>query len=283
MKTSRFFLIVVLASGLASLGSHRSDDTVHRAADTAAPSAQTAVRFKTESVCQVPVLSRAIAFKGGATTGEEVTVRLDTARHTYEIRIDASKTPGRQGMRRNGTLVLDRQDCSYRLSGEAAARLAVNKDGILFGGVRPGTAEQDSPALIVAFKNTSRDILDLSGHWWVFESRNPADFPAAGHAGAAYEARILPDGHFSNCELSDNGPDDQCNSFLGRIHFNGKVFVSEDENGNTATLVVGRVADKLVPILLQQDDKGSGMRFFAPRKPLPPPLPTGRKQLPTTQ
>lgn len=269
MKTSRLILIAALASGLASVGSNGSGGIEQRATGAASPvpAAPAAVRFRQDGVCPVPVLTRAMPFKGGATTGEEVTVRLDTARRAYEIRIDASATPGRQGLRRRGTLTLDRQDCSYRLSGEKAVRLAVSKDGILFGGIDPGTPDQESPALIVAFKNTSRDIVDLSGNWWVFESRSAAEAEKSQdrRSGTAYEARILPDGEFSNCELQESA-NGRCAARVGHIHFNGTVFVSQEEDGKRATLVVGRAGEKLVPILLQQGSPGSGMRFLAPHK-----------------
>ncbi len=278
MKTGRFLLIAVLASILASVGVNGGDGSGQNWPGfgwSLAPSTPPAVKFRKEGLCSVPILSRTIAFKGGTTTGEEVTVRLDTARHTYEIRIDASKTPGRQGMRRQGKLLLDQRDCSYQLSGEAATRLAVNKDGVLFGGLDTEAADMadaESPALIVAFKNTSTDIVDLSGSWWVFESRSRG----ARHAGAAYETRILPDGQFSQCELND-GASRRCSSRIGRIHYNGKVFISREENGNIETLVVGRVAGKLVPIQLQQNSSGSSMRIFAARQPsaLAPETPLG--------
>ena len=108
MKTGRFLIIVALASVLASVGANGGGGIGQRwpglGWHTAAP-APAAVKFRTEGACPVPILSRAIAFKGGATTGEEVTLKLDTSRHTYEIRIDASKTPGRQGMLRHGKLL----------------------------------------------------------------------------------------------------------------------------------------------------------------------------------
>ncbi|HTN65323.1 MAG TPA: hypothetical protein VL051_03935 [Burkholderiaceae bacterium] len=265
MKTGRFLIVVALASVLASVGTNGDGGIGQRwpgfGWHAAAAPPSPAVKFRNEGACPVPILSRAIAFKGGTTTGEEVTVRIDTARHTYEIRIDASRTPGRQGMRRRGTLLLDRQDCSYRMSGEASARLAVNKDGVLFGGLDMRTGDADLPVLIVAFKNTSADLVDLSGSWWVFESRHGS----SGHAAGAYEARILPDGRFSQCELKDANHG-QCTSRIGRIYYNGTVFVSQEENGDTGTLVVGRVAGKLVPILLLQSEAGSGMRILAPRR-----------------
>ncbi|OGS97317.1 MAG: hypothetical protein A3K04_00555 [Gallionellales bacterium RBG_16_56_9] len=289
MKTGRFLILAALALTLASFGGNGAGGiagTEHRWSDAVRPLAAAlppppVLQFRQEGVCPVPVLNRAIAFKGGATTGEEVTVKLDTARHTYEIRIDTSKTPGRQGMRRRGKLLLDPRDCSYRLSGEATARLAVNKDGVLFGGLDADTEEPEAPAVIVAFKNTSADIVDLSGSWWVFESRNGN----AGRRRSAYLVRILPDGQFSQCEL-DDGAADECRPLIGKLHYNGTAFVSQEENGNVGTLVVGRVAGKLVPILLQQDETGSGMRILAPqrRQAAPaPPTPDARPQLPQGQ
>ncbi len=278
MKTSRLLLLFALACGLVGIESNGGRPSRHAGADwmeLEPPSSAAAVRFRQDGICAVPVLTPAAPFKGGATTGEEVTVRLDTAHKTYEIRIDTSIAPNRRGMRRQGTLVLDRSDCSYRLSGEPAARLAVSKDGILFGGLASDAPEQEAPELIVAFKNTSRDLSDLSGNWWVFESRAPRDQDAP-RSGVAYEARILPDGQFSHCALKA-GADSRCGAYLGQIHFDGKVFVSRDENGTRATLVVGRVGAKRVPILLQQEGADAGMRFLAPRKnkseaaPLPQP------------
>jgi hypothetical protein len=270
MRTSRFLLLAMVTSGLASVGQNGSVWTGTPFSATAAPAAAPpAISFRKEGACQVPVLNRSMPFKGGATTGEEVTVKLDTARHQYEIHIDASKTPGRHGMRRKGTLMLDHSDCSYRLSGETAARLEVNKDGILFGGVDPGVPGQETPALIVAFKNTSRDLVDLRGNWWVFGSRNSSDVAMATQSVIAYEARIFPDGYFSRCELKSAGG--QCNARIGRIFFNGSVFVSQENNGTSGTLIVGQVPGKRVPILLQQGPDGSGMRFFAQHKLNPPP------------
>lgn len=267
MKTGRFLIIVALASVLASVGANGGGGIGQRWPGFGWRSAvpePAAVKFRTEGVCPVPILSRAVAFKGGATTGEEVTLKLDTSRHIYEIRIDASKTPGRQGMLRRGKLLLDQHDCSYQLSGEAAARLAVNKDGVLFGGIEADVtdaADAESPALIVAFKDISTNLADLSGNWWVFESRNGS----ARRSGAAYEARILPDGRFSRCELKDVA-NTQCSSGTGRIYANGAVFINQQENGDSETLVVGRVAGKLVPILLRQGSAGSGMRILAPHR-----------------
>lgn len=276
MKTSRFLGVAILTCGLASVvpgGGARFGPQPAAAGlqTTAGPPAT--IRFRQDGVCQLPILTRATTFKGGATTGEEISVSLDTRRNLYEIRIDASKTPGRQGMRRTGSLVLDRDDCTYRLPAEASAQLTVNKYGILFGGVDAGIPEQAAPALIVAFKDTSSDLASLSGSWWVFEGGNNADLSLARQAGTAYEVRILPDGRFSNCELQGSAGS-QCGAPLGRIFFNGKVFISQDEHGNAATLVVGLAAGKLVPILLQQGDpeagiREAGMRFLAPHEPAP--------------
>lgn len=273
MRTSRFLLLAMVTSGLASVGQNGSVGTGVPFSAAAAPAADTApaVRFRKEGPCQVPVLNRRVSFKGGATTGEEVTVRLDTAHHQYEIHIDASKTPGRQGMRRRGTLTLDHSDCNYRLSGETAARLEVNKDGILFGGIDSGVSGEESPALIIAFKNTSRDLVDLSGNWWVFGSRNSSDLAVSTQPASAYEARIFPDGHFSRCELKSAGG--LCSAGIGRIFFNGTVFVSQENDGNSGTLIVGQVPGKRVPILLHQGPEGSGMRFFAQHKSASTPSP----------
>jgi len=270
MKTSRLLLLFTVACGLAGIGSggYRAPVAGSDWIDAEAPATAAAVRFRQDGICPVPVLTPATPFKGGATNGEEITVRLDTARNAYEIRIDASSVPARRGMRRSGTLTLDRGDCSYRLSGEAAARLAVSKDGILFGGLATDTPDTNAPALIVAFKDTSQELGDLSGSWWVFDSRAPPERDAP-RSGVVYQTRIRPDGQFSQCALKaagDPDADDGCGAYLGQIHFDGKVFISRDEHGNRATLVVGRVGDKRVPILLQQEGAEAGMRFLAPRK-----------------
>lgn len=218
------------------------------------PLTSAAIKFRGDGDCRVPVLTPVTVFKGGATTGEKVTVRLDTIANRYEIRIEASGSSDRQGTTHSGTLKLERSDCLYRMSGETGAQLAVNKDGILFGGITSGTSDETSPALIVAFKNTSHNVADLIGDWWVFDSdhqhnnqEGTTDLTTAERSAAAYETRIEASGHFRNCDLKDRVVT-QCWRY-GNIFFNGTDFVSQEEDGNSAMLVVGRVAGKYVPIL----------------------------------
>lgn len=287
MKISSGMLLVVLATNLVAYhhsGARHTAPPVRLAGLSTVSDTLPAIQFRSEGNCRVPVLTPAAAFKGGTTAGEEVTVRLDTAAKRYQIRIDASITAGRQGVNHNGRLTLDRSDCLYRMSGEAAAQLAVSKDGILFGGLRSDAPDATSPALVVAFKNTSRDIADLSGNWWVFGGSNErsgsgheANLRPAERSAAAYETRIDADGNFRNCDLKDQSAS-QC-ARHGRIFFDGTHFISQEEGGGSGTLIVGQVAGKRVPILLQQTARPA-MRFFAPHTDAAPAPP---RRLPSQQ
>lgn len=205
------------------------------------------LQFRWVDHCSIPVLHEGLAFEGGLTSGERVTVRLDTEANTYQFRIEEVWHTGQPARRQAGSMALDATDCTYVFGNDEAVRVAVNKDGVLLGKIESGGAV---PVRIVAFSSVSNRLEDLAGAWSVVSDD-----------GTAEEARVRADGTFSHCSLTHATPM-QCAPDTGQITAIHNAFRATDTTGQGGTVVVGKVAGEAVPILLNQGNHLPGMRFL---------------------
>lgn len=95
-----------------------------------------------------------VAYKGGNTWGEELTVSLDPATMAYVVTIDAS-LQRTAGTTRSGTLTPLAQECTYA-SDESGAVFTLAAGGILQGGVNAPSGSAFAPLL--AFRNTFQNV-----------------------------------------------------------------------------------------------------------------------------
>jgi hypothetical protein len=225
----------------------------------------TPLQFRWVDHCSIPVVHEGLAFEGGLTSGERVTVRLDTEANTYQFRIEEVWHTGQPARRQSGSMALDTTDCTYVFGNDEAVRVAVNKDGVLLGKIERGGAV---PVRIVAFSSVSNRLEDLAGTWSIIGDD--------GTSIASEEAHVRADGTFSHCSLTHATPM-QCAPDTGRIAVINNAFRATDTTGQGGTLVVGKVAGEAVPILLNQGDHLPSMRFLV-RRPESVPVADAQRQ-----
>lgn len=218
--------------------------------------------------CRLPQLLPDVVFKGGTAAGEEISVRIDTDNHLYDIAIDASSNLRRQGTKRHGTLIADRTNCMYQLEGESTAPLRIDPRGILLGRLG-GMTEGAAPVSFVAFRETSNRLSDLVGNWLVSGRERVMDSGTPSKPIAQYELHVRPDGRLQQCTVSADAKEKKkrnpahCLPMGARVVAQGSVFRLVEKDGSDTTLILGKVADAYVPILLRRGATGQGLRVFA--------------------
>lgn len=223
------------------------------------PASGTEITFRQQGACTVPVVDERLVFRGGLTSGEQINLRLDTTLNTFRFRIDAAREAGSRAYVRSGKLSLDQGDCSYGLSGDQKVRVAINRDGVLFGSIDNGGAV---PVRIVAFSSVSNRLADLAGDWRIVGD----GMAAAGDQGtpAVRQARIRSDGTYSRCSLTHASPL-HCMPNTGRIALIDHTFTTVESDGHRGELILGKAGSRLVPILLRPDNRHGGLHFLVPQ------------------
>lgn len=216
------------------------------------------ILFQDQGACSVPVIDERVVFKGGLTSGEQVSMRLDTSAKTYRFQIDATRESGRRATLRTGQITFDEQDCSFVLSGDRKVRIAINRDGVLFGSI---TNDGAAPVRMIAFSSVSNRLADLAGDWRIV---GHGSRPVQDGVSLRSEARIRVDGTYSRCSLTHVSPMD-CIPDTGRIALGHNAFTTIETDGHRGDLIIGRVGDRLVPILLRPNDKQQGLHFLIPQ------------------
>lgn len=217
---------------------------------TDAASPQSALQFVTHGHCQIPVLTESDTFQGGMTTGEQVTLALDTKARSFRFQIEAAWHAGQPARVRTGEVHFDEADCTYRLGDEETIQIAVNHEGVLFGSM--DSAERN-PVRIIAFRNVSRQMKDLAGTWRVIGDD--------GISASMQETQIRVDGTFSRCSLTHANPL-ECVPDTGRITRTSNAFQANERSGHGGILIVGKMGDATTPLLLRPDDPAQGMRLL---------------------
>lgn len=230
----------ILLSAVQSLAGHAPTQALHA----------TPIQFRQERHCAIPILHETRSFQGGLTSGERITISLNTEKNTFRFRTEAAWHAGRPSRLRTGNMTMDDADCTYVLNSDEPTRVAVNKDGVLFGSIDFGGSV---PVRIVAFSEISQRMADLAGAWRIIGDD--------GMSTRMQEARIRLDGTFSRCSLTHSNPM-QCVPDTGRITLISDTFQATDSGGHGGTLVVGKVAGQAVPIMLRPDDPDQGLRFL---------------------
>lgn len=224
-----------------------------------APASGSDIAFRQQGACSIPVIDERLVFRGGLTSGEQISVRMDTALNTYRFRIEAARDADRRAHVRSGTLSLDQSDCSFALSGDQNVRVAINRDGVLFGSIDNGGAV---PIRMIAFSSVSSRLADLTGDWRIVGGGKVA----AGNDGLslAREAKIRPDGTYSRCSLTHASPL-HCIPNTGRIALSDYTFTTIESDGHRGELILGKAGNRLVPVLLRPDAGEDGLHFLVPQ------------------
>lgn len=213
-----------------------------------------------------------MSFRGGTTSGEEITVLFDTEAQTYQIAIDASRVAARRGTLRKGRLLRGDRDCAYLLSGEKLASgpapAGFSAHGVLLGRLA-GAEAGSAPVAFIAFRQTSNRLADLAGRWRVSGRERAIDAALPSKPIAGYELRVRPDGRVETCASGPHEQGRHC-SVSGRFSRDGAAFRLLDDApakgaAGDSSLILGKVGDSFMPILLKRDASGEGLRIFTPR------------------
>jgi hypothetical protein len=215
--------------------------------------------------CQPPHWDASMPFKGGTANGEEITVRLDTAVHTYEITIDKGIDGHSRVAAYTGALTRNPAGCIYFLSGQESTPLRIDPRGVLIGRI-PEYGGKRRPIAFIAFRQTSNALADLAGDWVVSGREFSMSASASSKPLPLHDMRVLPDGRLRQCDTESDSGDRSCLRGAGRFTAHGATFRLLDGDAPDTSLVLGKVADTYVPILLKRGAAGHGLRIFMPRK-----------------
>lgn len=223
------------------------------------PASGAEITFRQQGACPVPVIDERLVFRGGLTSGEQINLRLDTTLNTYRFRIEAARDVNSRAHVRSGQLSLDQNDCSFGLTGDQKIRIAINRDGVLFGSIDNGGAV---PVRIVAFSSVSSRLADLAGDWRIVGDGMVA--ASADGISSARQASIRSDGTYSRCSLTHASPL-HCIPNTGRIALSDYTFTTIESDGHRGELIIGKAGSRLVPILLQPGNRQNGLHFLVPQ------------------
>lgn len=238
-----------------------------------APASGADIAFRQQGACSVPLIDERLVFRGGLTSGEQISIRMDTTLNTYRFRIEAARDADRRAHVRSGDLSLDQSDCGFALSGDHNVRVAINRDGVLFGSIDNGGAV---PVRMIAFSSVSSRLADLTGDWRIVGGGKVAS--ADDGISLAREARIRADGTYSRCSLTHASPL-QCMPNTGRIVLSDYTFTTIESDGHRGELIIGKAGNRLVPILLRADAGENGLQFLIPQSSSTTAAIAGRSQV----
>lgn len=217
--------------------------------------------------------SVATTWKGGNTSGEELSVRIDPATLKYTVTIDASlqRAPATVA---SGQLV-SQGGCTYG-SDENGAQFTLTGGGVLAGGVRPLSGSGFLP--LVAFQNVSSDYKAVADIYNVNGIQTAvADGSVSVRTGSARLRSSAAT--WQTCAASAGGGfilyDAACtNTTKGYIVWNATRNAFDYYVGGTiaagdgvlsGSLISGMVNGKPVPVILTRSASAYGMNIYAPQ------------------
>jgi feruloyl esterase len=217
--------------------------------------------------------SVATTWKGGNTSGEELSVRIDPATLKYTVTIDASlqRAPATVA---SGQLV-SQGGCTYG-SDENGAQFTLTGGGVLAGGVRPLSGGGFLP--LVAFQNVSSDYKAVADIYNVNGIQTAvADGSVSVRTGSARLRSSAAT--WQTCAASAGGGfilyDAACtNTTKGYIVWNATRNAFDYYVGGTiaagdgvlsGSLISGMVNGKPVPVILTRSASAYGMNIYAPQ------------------